>query len=463
MSSIIALLHTSIVVGALYTLTCPNLAALATLSGTDIINHRGGDDFDGGGSQKNRMRRRESFLLGIRWGVGSSIAITLIAGILIGTHSGDPNEEWMWMNDWLRVMIQAFVGVFSLIIGTYGLVKALRSREQNLGTTAADLDFKKSGSEEVDSIGSAGQRSEITEIVVNRMLGDIEELSLDSADSGRQPQAVSIRLHQSNADESILEEQMATCLKDDDQDKRSENKFEETLGLSEFDLRMWKAAKSLTDNIMLYQDDDYSASDTRGHVQRHHHRSSLLTVDVDDNSAKDSMKRFYNTTTVPVLTKDPSISSKGSRSVASISRQSCSSQQRILTKMSRRCGTCKTCTPEVLAFFAGLVHGLSGPGEVLGVIPAVQLNTTKAILYLCTFCLTSSLVMGGFASFYGSFCKKLVERAGKKDGKESLNRAFLIELGSASLSVVIGIVWLTLLAVGELDVIAPIAPIPPIV
>jgi hypothetical protein len=117
------------------------------------------------------------------------------------------------------------------------------------------------------------------------------------------------------------------------------------------------------------------------------------------------------------------------------------------------------CTPAVLAFFAGLVHGLSGPGEVLGVIPAVQLNTVQAILYLFSFCVTSTLVMGGFASFYGSLCKKLVERAGKKDESDSLSRAFLIELGSASLSVVIGIVWLTLLAVGELEVIAPIPAI----
>jgi dipeptide/tripeptide permease len=113
------------------------------------------------------------------------------------------------------------------------------------------------------------------------------------------------------------------------------------------------------------------------------------------------------------------------------------------------------CTPAVLAFLAGLFHSLSGPGEVLGVIPAMQLNTTHAVLYLCTFCVTSALVMGGFVSFYGSLCKKLVERAGKKDERNGLSRAFLIEVGSASLSVVISIVWLTLLAVGELKVIAP--------
>jgi hypothetical protein len=234
MSSIIDLLHTSIIVGSLYTLTGPNLAAIATLSGIDInVEDHHGDYLDG--NQKIRRRRPNSFLLGIRWGVGSSIGIILIAAILIGIQSDDANQEWLWMDDWLRVMMQAFVGVFSLILGTYGLVKALKNREQDLGPTAADLDFKKS-SVEVDSIGSAGQRSEITEIVVNRMLGDIEELSLDSACSGRQQQ-----------NESILVEQMETCLNQDKDQGERGNNFEETLGLSEFDLRMWKAAKSLTD------------------------------------------------------------------------------------------------------------------------------------------------------------------------------------------------------------------------
>ena len=60
----------------------------------------------------------------------------------------------------------------------------------------------------------------------------------------------------------------------------------------------------------------------------------------------------------------------------------------------------------------GLIHA----GEVRGVIPAVQLRRVHlAILYLGTFCITSTLVMGVFASFYSYVCKWLVERAGAKD------------------------------------------------
>jgi hypothetical protein len=242
------LLHTSIIVGSLYTLTGPNLAAIATLSGVDVdTQEHDGNDLDD--SQKNRRRRTKTFLLGIGWGVGSSIGIMFIVGILMVIQGDDTDttQEWMLMDDWLWVMMQAFVGVFLLILGAYGLVKALKNREHNLDTTAADLDFGKS-CVEIGSIGSAGQESEITEIVVNRMLGDIEDLSLDSSCSGRQQASTPIRRHQSNSDESTLVEQMETCLtQDNDQGNRTDQNIGETLGLSEFELRMWKAAKSLTD------------------------------------------------------------------------------------------------------------------------------------------------------------------------------------------------------------------------
>jgi hypothetical protein len=113
------------------------------------------------------------------------------------------------------------------------------------------------------------------------------------------------------------------------------------------------------------------------------------------------------------------------------------------------------CTPQVIAYFAGIVHGLSGPGEVLGVLPAVQLNQILlAILYLSVFCLTSTAVMVGFSALYGSICRWIATRTGRKDGDAS-QRVFLIELSSACLSFVVGVIWLTLLAVGELDIIAP--------
>lgn len=92
---------------------------------------------------------------------------------------------------------------------------------------------------------------------------------------------------------------------------------------------------------------------------------------------------------------------------------------------------------------------------MLGIIPAVQMQDVGlAMTYLGTFCITSTLVMGGFAACYGKMCYWMAEGEDKDRGAR-INRVFLIEFGSACLSVVVGIVWLTLLAVGELNEVFP--------
>jgi len=46
---------------------------------------------------------------------------------------------------------------------------------------------------------------------------------------------------------------------------------------------------------------------------------------------------------------------------------------------------------------------------ILGVIPAAQLRDAKlASLYLGAFCLISTIVVGGFAAFYGNLSEWLV-------------------------------------------------------
>ncbi len=78
---------------------------------------------------------------------------------------------------------------------------------------------------------------------------------------------------------------------------------------------------------------------------------------------------------------------------------------------------------------------------MLGIIPAVQLRDP----YL-TFCFTACLVMGGFAAFYGYFSKWL---AGGEDS--STKRVFIVEVGSVSLSLMVGFIWIILLGLGKLD------------
>ena len=101
-------------------------------------------------------------------------------------------------------------------------------------------------------------------------------------------------------------------------------------------------------------------------------------------------------------------------------------------------------TQKVLSFSIGILHGAAGPGAILGVLPAVEMQSwTASFTYLSAFVLSSTLCMGIFAALYGEITKRLGATAE------------CIELGlrvfSSSCSVVVGALWLTLSAMGKLD------------
>uniref|UniRef100_M4C4N7 Urease accessory protein UreH-like transmembrane domain-containing protein n=1 Tax=Hyaloperonospora arabidopsidis (strain Emoy2) TaxID=559515 RepID=M4C4N7_HYAAE len=101
-------------------------------------------------------------------------------------------------------------------------------------------------------------------------------------------------------------------------------------------------------------------------------------------------------------------------------------------------------TQKFTALLVGIVHGIAGPGGILGVLPAVGLHdTVKSFIYLGSFCLTSIVTMGVFAAGYGEATGRLGDRS------EIL--AFRISIFSSLLSVIVGILWLVLTAMGELQ------------
>eukprot|EP01038_Epipyxis_sp_PR26KG_P013122 gene13122-17588_t len=101
-------------------------------------------------------------------------------------------------------------------------------------------------------------------------------------------------------------------------------------------------------------------------------------------------------------------------------------------------------TQRIMSFCIGLLHGVAGPGGILGVIPAVEMQNWKySFLYLGSFIFSSTLSMGAFAAIYGELTKRIGATA------ESVELG--LSLFSSALSIVVGTIWFVLSILGKLD------------
>jgi len=500
------LFGTGMIMGIVHVLTGPDhLSALATLSGTNIARHHAllsdhdhdhdsayvdERDYNSANNiiynqsmlgrlclryicNKNNSRY-QAFLLGIRWGIGHSIGLLLVGGTLIALEQSS-NDEWIYMDDTLTAVLESFVGVFMLVVGVYGLCKAFRNREEN-ATLVAGEEYEYDDDLEMDVDASATLR--VTTVTTNHIEMSYPERdgtyrqNLD--DSGR-----SQRSHHEHLEDIIS--QMERHLTQDESSIYGGNRSH-SLDISErvsistqrmsvqtdqneefFGDALRNSMRSADGTVMtipldaLLMDQQQQPNQQPQHHQQIQQKSDRKSYRKSSVSRQNS--RDFNSSIRSDVNDNTTTSSAPLGRLASfaVPQQDGNHHHHHYHyhQIFHKC--CYFCTPGTLALATGIVHGVAGPGGVLGVIPAVQLKEARlALLYLGTFCMTSTLVMGGFAAFYGTMSEWMAgvgESNGGGSGAGS--RIFQVELGSSCLSIIVGIVWLTLLSMGKLEEVFP--------
>jgi hypothetical protein len=376
MLSEVEVIYTGIVMGVVRVLTCPDhLSALATLVGMNVSSSSSG------------RRHREglgNFILGIEWGMGMSLGLSVVCGALFASPVFADN-------DWYESWSVGVVGVFMIALGSIGL-------------RAAYLNRKGTG-----DVAPPGESPDEAEGANLKNYGEGYEYGDDAISHDRR--------------DSFIVRMMEGVLIDDSNKSSIRRPSEHSDDGGGCD---WGRVEEVCDSPL--------TGALTAEVDRHRKPQASSATGLSS-----SFLRYQEN--MPKLKKVTSFLRLHAPTVADAASSDSPNKSRCYF-------SCATENP--LAVAAGIVHGVAGPGGVLGAVPVVQLGDAKlAVVYLGTFCLTSTCVMGAFALFYGAFVKWLA--GGGIRGSDDGRRVFWVEAGSACLSIVVGIVWLVVLSIGKLD------------
>ena len=338
---VLQLIGEGIAMGTLHVLTGPDhLSALATLSAN---------------------RRCAAFSLGVQWGLGHSTGLIIVGSALIA--ASDSGAEEVVVPELLSKILESVVGVFMLLLGIYGVIKAIRKRQMIDGDDPSTLPLTKD---------------------------DLENENDDNDDDA----SIALVPIRKVGGESVGKEDKNSSNSDDcggEQDDENDASFPASVEKSNLHVSKGEPSMSLAD------------------VNNSKAAAASLAPPIDKSFGSSISERLS-----PILSWFQNI--------------------RLFSK---------TYSPRLLALGVGIIHGVAGPGGILGVVPAIHLQDWKlATVYLGTFCITSTLAMGSFAALYGSFSAKISDQT---------HLEFQLECFSAALSIIVGVIWLTLLFLGKLE------------
>ena len=492
--SYVELMYTGILMGILHVVTGPDhLASLATLSGTTSLS--------ASTKPNSSSRMGGSFVLGVKWGVGHSIGLLVVGGILIVIEAGG-SSEWIAMNDVHGMIAQGIVGTFMLCLGWYGISKAIRHRNENsadmlMWSDSSSGQQRRRGGKDLDENKERSAEPDV-EAPMRKLSSNLDKVneeddehSDDESFFGRDPEAPAPPGGNRRASMEIIRQMSVVLNRDGDEMRETPAlRSSHVIGpdyAADVERRVLAAAESLRQNSSLSssavrrppnpkrqgsssvsssrsrtpspslkrgsessgqeeeEDEDQFMSSLRGSAIGALSKSFIAILEKPNRPTPMRAMSFMNKHADPdhSIVKDPTEDAWCSRIGRRVGHIFICCSGKKSTTSSAEDGSC--CSPGVLAVVAGLLHGAAGSGSVLGIIPAVQLrDPTLSMAYLSVFCITSILVMGAFTALYSSVCFRLA--GGNKDN----NRVFQVELGSALLSIAVGIIWLVLLASGQM-------------
>ena len=337
----------------------------------------------------NDRSRCDSFKLGINWGIGNSISTLVVGSGLIAIESPQDDVDIQWWS----IMIEAVIGVFVFGLGIFGMYNALKNKKKNDGRAWWHDESLTLKDEEADGDEETVQCSTKSSESITRMMADVLNEDGDAASETFSKRSGGSILSR------VVEESMRTEDNDDDIDDDIFNTNSGSLdeSFTKFMPKIPQPNKPVTSgrskSFLAYQAKNKpSLSRASSFLKKHGGQDSIVS--------------------------NPSISK------------------------SKKAYSCSISIPSILAFIAGSLQGIS-VGVILSVMPSISQDARFASIYLIAVCITSTLMMGGFSLVYSAFCKWFVV------GDEK--RIFLPEAGAACLSIVVGVAWLILLAIGKID------------